>query len=108
MADRPDKAIQWHERIAAEAQFEFQRFDAIAEQARIHAQAGRLDRSSELYRQLLDAEETAGPDQASLWAIRLGEVEALRSSGGAFSTVPAATYTDAGVEPAPEGDSSGD
>jgi len=108
MADRPDKAIQWHERIAAEAQFEFQRFDAIAEQARIHAQAGRLERSSELYRQLLDAEETAGPDQASLWAIRLGEVEALRSSGGAFSTVPAATYTDAGVEPAPEGDSSGD
>jgi len=88
MAGRPDKAIQWHERIATEAQFDFQRHEALAEQARIHAQEGRLDRSEELYRELLDADQPAGEDQASIWAVRLGEIEAVRSDDGVFSTPP--------------------
>ena len=108
MAGRPDEAIQWHERIASSAQFDFQRFDAIGEQARIHAQEGRLDRSADLYRQLLESDEPAGQDQASLWAIRLGEVEGLLATGGTYSTVPAATYTDAAPIPTPEVDSGGD
>jgi predicted negative regulator of RcsB-dependent stress response len=108
MAGRPDEAIQWHERIASTAQFEFQRFDALSEQARIHAQEGRLGRSAELYRQLLEMEDSSGPDQASLWALRLGEVEALGATGGAYSTVPAATYTEAAPAPAPEGDTDGE
>ncbi len=105
MAGRPDEAIQWHERIASEAKFDFQRHDALAEQARIHAQEGRLDRSEELYRQLLDAEEAAGGDQASVWAIRLGEIEALRSAGGAFSTPPVVGPLSAPVDPVLEVDS---
>jgi len=110
MAGRPDEALQWHERIAADAQFEFQRVDALAEQARIHAQEGRLDRSEDLYKQLLVAEETTGQDQASLWAIRLGEIEALRAAGGTFPKAPAAftPLTTAPEDPAPEGDSPGE
>ena len=109
MAGRPDEAIQWHERIAAEAQFDFQRSDALAEQARIHAQEGRLDRSEELYRQLLEDDLAPGGDQASVWALRLGEIEALRTDGRTFPTAPPA-FTPPVVtpeDPAPEGDAPG-
>jgi len=109
MAGRPDEAIQWHERIAAEAQLDFQRSDALAQQARIHAQEGRLDRSEDLYRQLLDDELEPGDDQASVWALRLGEIEALRTAGGTFPTAPPA-FTPPVVtpeDPAPEGDTPG-
>jgi predicted negative regulator of RcsB-dependent stress response len=114
MAGRPDKAIQWYERIASEAKFDFQRYDALAKQARIHAQEGRLDTSEELYRQLLDAEDAAGEDQSSVWAIRLGEIAALRSVGGAYSTAPAVAPMNVPVDPVlevdsvPEGDTSGE
>jgi len=108
MAGRPDEALQWHERIADQAQFDFQRNDALAEQARIHAQEGRLDRSEDLYRQLLESEDAAGEDQSSIWAIRLGEIEALRSAGGEYSTPPAVASVNAPVDPAPEGDTGGD
>ena len=88
MAGRPEEAISWHERIAREAVFGFQREDAIGEQARIHARIGDLERSESLYRQLLADETPQTEDQASIWAVRLGEVVALRAAGGDVPPVP--------------------
>lgn len=88
MAGRPDDAIQWHERIAREALFDFQREEAIGEQARIYARIGDLDRAESLYRQLLADETPQTEDQASIWAVRLGEVEALQAAGGDLPPVP--------------------
>jgi predicted negative regulator of RcsB-dependent stress response len=88
MAGRPEDAIRWHERIAAQAEFAFQRYDAIGEQARIYARIGDLDRSEALYRQLLDEEVPQTEDEASIWAVRLGEIEALRTAGAGVPPVP--------------------
>ncbi|MCL7961735.1 MAG: tetratricopeptide repeat protein [marine benthic group bacterium] len=88
MAGRPEEAIRWHERIAREAVFGFQREDAIGEQARIHARIGDLQRAESLYRQLLADEEPQAEDQASIWAVRVGEVEALQAAGGSVPPVP--------------------
>lgn len=89
MAGRAEEAISWHERIARHAVFDYQRFDALGEQARLYARAGDLDRSEALYRQLLVQETPQAEDQASIWAVRLGEVEALRAGGGSIPAVPA-------------------
>jgi predicted negative regulator of RcsB-dependent stress response len=88
MAGRPQEAIRWQERIASQAVFDFQRAHAIGEQARIYARIGELDRSEALYRQLLDEEAPQTEDQASIWAVRLGEIEALRAAGGSVPPVP--------------------
>jgi predicted negative regulator of RcsB-dependent stress response len=88
MAGRPEDAIHWHERIARDAVFDFQRQDALGEQARIYARIGDLERSEALYQQLLDEETPQADDQASIWAVRLGEVEALRAGGGTIPAVP--------------------
>jgi predicted negative regulator of RcsB-dependent stress response len=88
MAGRPEEAIRWHERIAAQAEFPFQRYDAIGEQARIYARIGDLDRSEALYRQLLDEEVPQTEDEASIWAVRLGEIEALKTAGANVPPVP--------------------
>ncbi len=90
LAGRPERAIQWLQRVADAALFDFQRTAALSEQARIYAQEGQLDRSEELYRRLLEDEESTAADQASIWAVRLGEIEALRSSGGSFPSPPSA------------------
>lgn len=90
LAGRPDRSIQWLERIADAAIFDFQRTEALSEQARIYAQEGRFDRAEELYRRLLEDQEPAADDQASIWAVRLGEIEALQSSGGSYPSPPAA------------------
>lgn len=90
LAGRPDRAIRWLERIADAAIFDFQRTEALSEQARIYAQDGQLDRSEELYRLLLEEQEPTADDQASIWAVRLGEIEGLQSSGGTYASPPSA------------------
>ena len=88
MAGRPEQAIQWHERVARQAVFDFQREDALGEKARILARTGDLAGAEALYRQLLDEEAPQTEDNASIWAVRLGEVEALRATGGSVPSVP--------------------
>ncbi len=111
LAGRPEEAIRWLQRVADAAIFDFQRSAALGEQARIYAQEGQLDRSEELYRQLLQDEESIAADRASIWAVRLGEIEALRSAGGTFSSPPAtAPGTTPAIAPegtAPDGDTDG-
>lgn len=103
MAGRPEEAIEWYERIVRQAVFEFQRQDALGEQARILARTGDLARSETIYRQLLDEETPQTEDEASIWAVRLGEIEALRAAGGSLPPVPELRLS----EPAAIGDAPG-
>lgn len=110
----PDQAIQWWGRLESAARFDYQRYLAMAEQARLHTMAGRYSEAESLYGQLA---EEAGDDPTGqqIYSVRLGEVRALARFGAqpaalpvvpATETVPAAQPTDGVVEPGagPDGD----
>jgi predicted negative regulator of RcsB-dependent stress response len=100
-----DRALQWYERLASDARFDYQRHFAMAEQARLHTVRGRYAEAAALYEQLVDEaeEDPAGQD---VYAVRLGEVRAMDRYGAAPSAAlpvaptPAVSPTDesAGAE----------
>lgn len=86
-----ERAMSWYRRIESEALFDYQRRDAMAEQARLHTAAGRYEEAASLYERLASdvGEDPAAQD---LYAVRLGEVRALALSGAAPPAgLPAAT-----------------
>jgi predicted negative regulator of RcsB-dependent stress response len=85
----PDRAMRWYDRLASDAQFDFQRQNALAEQARLHTAAGRYPEAATLYAQLLE-ESADDPTGQSVYGVRLGEVRALERFGEAPPTLPVA------------------
>jgi predicted negative regulator of RcsB-dependent stress response len=80
-----DEALDWYRRIEAAARFDYQRQDAMAEQARLQLGAGHYDEGVSLYDALAaEAEE----DAQTLYRVRLGEARALRTSGAAPPAPP--------------------
>lgn len=80
-AGRPDAALRTLESLASSARFRFQRRRASAERARILVETGRLAEAEEVYRRLV---ENARPDEAQqMYAVRLGEVQAMQAAGAA-------------------------
>ena len=75
-----DRALQWYERLASDARFDYQRYFAMAEQARLHTIAGRYQDAIALYDRL---HEETGEDAAGqeVYGVRLGEVRALERFG---------------------------
>ncbi|MFQ5889918.1 MAG: tetratricopeptide repeat protein [Gemmatimonadota bacterium] len=83
-AGRPEEALRWYRVIADRARFDFQKRRARDDQARILAATGRLVEAERIYAELL--EETSGKAGTALpeglWGVRLGEIRALRETGG--------------------------
>lgn len=115
-----DRSLDWYERLENEALFDYQRHDAMVEQARLHTTSGRYDEAISLYERLVEeaAEDPAGQD---VYSVRLGEVRILSQFGVAPPVVlpttdnqaddaePAAEQSEAGqVDPAEEGEAAED
>jgi predicted negative regulator of RcsB-dependent stress response len=79
------RALQWYERLASDARFDYQRHEAMGEQARLLTLAGRYSDASSIYEQLL---KDAGDDPArqDIYGVRLGEVRALEQNDAAPPT----------------------
>lgn len=89
MRGAPDEAIDWYDRIASAARFDFQAREARGEKARILAAQGDLAAAIGIYGDLRSAaEETGQPDEAALWSLRLGELEARQATGSPPPPVP--------------------
>jgi len=79
-AGRRDEAIALLDRAARGARFPFQRHQAAADEAELLVLAVRYDSAASIYRTLSgDSTATAGGED--LYAVRLGEVLALKASG---------------------------
>jgi predicted negative regulator of RcsB-dependent stress response len=89
MRGAPDEAIDWYERIASAARFDFQAREARGEHARILAAQGDLAAAIGMYGDLREAAvETGQQDEAALWSLRLGELEARQATGSPPPPVP--------------------
>jgi predicted negative regulator of RcsB-dependent stress response len=77
-----ERANRWYERIRSDARFDYQRQLAMAEQARLHTEAGRYGQAASLYEQLL-SEVEEDPGSSRIYAVRLGEVRILQQEGAA-------------------------
>jgi predicted negative regulator of RcsB-dependent stress response len=89
MRGDPEEAIDWYDRIASAARFDFQAREARGEKARILAMQGDLGRAIAIYGDLRRAAvETGQEDEAALWAVRLGELEARQATGTPVPGVP--------------------
>lgn len=89
MRGDPAEAIDWYERIASAARFDFQAREARGEKARILAARGDLAAAIEVYRDLREEARDAGQaDEAGLWSVRLGEVEARQATDTPPPPVP--------------------
>jgi len=100
-----DRALQWYERFASDALFDYQRHFAVAEQARLHTIAGRYSEAAALYDQLVE-EVQDDPTGQEVYAVRLGEVRALDRFGAAPPAALPAVPTqppESGTEPAADG-----
>lgn len=85
-----DRALQWYERLASNARFDYQRHTAMAEQARLHTIGGRYSEATALYEHLVDEAEE-DPAGQEVYAVRLGEVRAIERFGAvAAAALPVA------------------
>jgi predicted negative regulator of RcsB-dependent stress response len=73
-------ALRTLDDAARNARFPFQRNDASAELADLLVQAGRYDSAASIYRRLAQ-DSAASPEGTGVYAMRLGEVLALKSAG---------------------------
>lgn len=89
-----EQANRWYDRIRSDARFDYQRQLAMAEQARLHTQAGRFAQAESLYEQLI-AEVDDDPGSTRMYAVRLGELRMLQQEGAAPDAAP--------IEAAPSG-----
>lgn len=86
MSGDAEAAIAWYDRIADAARFGFQEREALGEKARILAMSGDLAAAATIY---ADLREKAGEaDEAAVWSIRLGEIEARQAAGAPPPPVP--------------------
>lgn len=83
-AGRVEEALGTLEELTRSARFGFQRREASAERARMLVEAGRLAEAEQIYRRLLD--EAGRSDVQQLYAVRLGEIQALRDASGSSSS----------------------
>jgi predicted negative regulator of RcsB-dependent stress response len=89
MRGDPEAAIAWYDRIADAALFGFQGREARSEKARILAQGGDLAAAAAIYRELREEASAAGDaDEAAVWSVRLGEIEARHAAGEPPPPVP--------------------
>lgn len=103
-----DRSLEWYERLESDALFDYQRHDAMAEQARLHTTAGRYEDAISLYERLVEEveEDPAGLD---VYAVRLGEVRTLSQFGVAPPVVIPRTDSQADdAEPAAEQSEAGE
>jgi len=101
-AGKRDEAISLLDRAARSARFPFQRHRAAADQAELLVLAGRYDSAASIYRTLSeDSTATAGGDD--LYAVRLGEVLALKASGATPPQGPPLDTAAAAVDTAVSG-----
>jgi predicted negative regulator of RcsB-dependent stress response len=103
-----DRSLEWYERLENDALFDYQRHDAMAEQARLHTTAGRYEDAISLYERLVEEveEDPAGLD---VYAVRLGEVRTLSQFGVAPPVVIPRTDSQADdAEPAAEQSEAGE
>ena len=92
----PDRAMRWYERLGDDAQFDYQRHSAMAEQARLHTAAGRYSAAASIYSQLME-ESPEDPTGQSVYGVRLGEVRALDQFGAAPPVLPVAELQEVGA-----------
>ncbi len=89
MRGATDEAIDWYDRIASAARFDFQAREARGEKARILAAQGDFQGAIRIYGDLRSAAEESGQeDEAGLWSLRLGELEARQATGTPLPPVP--------------------
>lgn len=99
-----DRALRWYDRVAEQARFDYQRREAMADQARLHTVAGRYSEAISVYEQLV-AETDDDPAGQSMYRVRLGEVRALAVLGSAPpAAVPAVPGGEDPVDEADAGD----
>jgi len=107
-AGEQEAALETLRDLAENARFGFQRRQAAAERASILREMGRLSEAREIYQRLV--QEAPDTDAGEIYAVRLGEVEAMMvagdgaSSGGAAGDEGASA---AGTGPGPAGSTSG-
>lgn len=94
-----DAAIRTLDDAASNARFPFQRNDASAELADLLVQAGRYDSAASIYRRL-SQDSAASPEGTGVYAMRLGEVLALKAAG---APPPAGPPADTTAQNAPPG-----
>lgn len=82
-------ALRTLEKLASGARFGFQRREAAAHRAEILVAMGRLEEAEAIYERLV--EESGDGEAGQLYAVRLGEVRAMRSRGGSASGTGEAT-----------------
>ncbi|MDP2480181.1 MAG: tetratricopeptide repeat protein [Candidatus Palauibacterales bacterium] len=87
-----DSAIGTLDDAARNARFPFQRNDASAELADLLVQAGRYDSAASIYRRLTQ-DSAASPEGTGVYAMRLGEVLALKTVGAPPPAGPPADTT---------------
>lgn len=75
-----DAALATWRTLARGARFGFQRRQASAEEARILADAGRLDEAVAILQRIVQ-EAADNPAEVGVYRIRLGEIEARRAAG---------------------------
>lgn len=83
-AGEPEAALETLRDLAENARFGFQRRQAAAERASILREMGRLSEAREIYRRLV--EEAPDTEAGEIYAVRLGEVEAMMAAGGGASS----------------------
>lgn len=77
-----DKALATWATLGSRARFAFQRRQAQASVARLHAEGGRIDEASAIYAAIAEeAEETNDLAEAGVYRIRLGELAHQRGRG---------------------------
>jgi len=102
MRGAPDEAIDWYDRIASAARFDFQAREARGEKARILAAQGDLAAAIGIYGDLrAAAEETGQTDEAALWSLRLGELEARQATGSPPPPLPETPEVEPGAAAPP-------
>jgi predicted negative regulator of RcsB-dependent stress response len=97
-AQEPHRAEDVYLRAANDAPFLFQRQDALDNAARIRLQRGEAAGAVELYQRLLELTPQANTERP-IFELRLGEAQALATSGAASASDPAASPVS--PEPAP-------
>ena len=74
-------ALAVYESLGETARFGFQRREALASAARIHASMGRMAEAETIYGAIAEEAADEDPVEASVYRLRLGEVKALRAEG---------------------------
>lgn len=82
-AGRREAALRTLEELARNARFGFQRREAAAQRASILVEMDRLAEAEAVYRRLV--EESGDPAARQMYAVRLGEVQAMRTAEAAAS-----------------------